>query len=56
MTNVSLFYMDLVNACHIGHNRQIEQCLRCFVIIFQTTKATNYMCEMMYMVAYFKKL
>lgn len=56
ITNLGLLYMDFVDVCRTGHSRQIEQCIRYFAIIFQTTKSTKYVCEMMHMVACFKRL
>lgn len=47
--------MDFADACRTGYSRQIEQYISCFVVIFQTTKATNYVCKIMNMVACFKR-
>lgn len=54
--SLSLLYMDFADACRTSQGGQIEQCIRCFAIIFQTTRSTKYACEIIYIVAYFKRL
>ena len=56
ITSLGLLYIDFANACCIGHSGRIEQCIRCFAVIFQTTRSTKYAREMMHMVACFKRL
>lgn len=56
ITNLGLLYSDFAEACYTGHSSRIEQCIGYFVVIFQAIKFIKYVYEMMYMVAYFKKL
>ncbi|MCJ1343041.1 hypothetical protein MMC31_001230 [Peltigera leucophlebia] len=56
ITSLSLLYIDFAEACCTGHSGRIEQCIRCFAVIFQTTRSTKYAREMMHIVACFKRL
>lgn len=56
ITNFSLFHFDFANAYYICHNEQIEQYIRYFVILFQTTSLTKYAYKLMHMIAYFRRL
>ena len=55
LLGMGLLYMDFVDACRNGMSGRIEQCIRCFAIIYQGTVATKYAAEMLHMVACLQK-
>lgn len=38
ITSISLLYLVFTNAYHTGYNGRIEQHIRCFTVLFQSTK------------------
>ncbi len=56
ITSLRLLYLDFTDTCHPGYSGQIEQGIECFAIIFLTISSTKYVCEMIYIVAYFKRI
>lgn len=53
--SIGSFYLYFVDACRNGFSGRIEQCTRCYAIIFQGAASSKYAAEMLHMVACLQK-